>query len=111
MRITAQRVHDGLGMRPLVGGIFHDEMSTSSLRDAGDNVWAGVELATFFTATLDELVKRDSFNLIARRLISIGKYDPSIKVLAGSKKGVRIIEVNGKQFLNKGYGVYERKTP
>ena len=111
MKITAQRVRDGLGLRPLVPGFFHDEMGTCSLRDSGESVWVGVELAKFFSSTLLELTCVDSFNLISRRLIDIEKYSPSTKVLAATKRGIRIIEIEGRQFLNKGYGVYERKVP
>lgn len=111
MKLTAQRVRDGSGLRPLVTGFFYDELGTCALRDSGANVWVGIELAKFFTSTLDELTKVDSFNLIARRLIDFEKYPPSTKVLAATKRSVKIIEIDGKQYLNKGYGVYERKAP
>ncbi len=108
MKITARRVRDGSGLRPLVQDFFHDEMVTQSLRVSGEDVWTALNLAKFFSSTLQELVRRDSFNLLASRLINIKGYPPETRVLAAVKSGVRIIEIKGKQFLNEGYAIHQR---
>ena len=108
MRITARQVRDGRGLRPLVEDLFHDGMGTQSLRRSGEDVWIVLDLAKFFSSTLQGLVNQDNFNRLADRLITINKYPPETKVLAAAKSGVRIIEIKGKQFLEVGYTVYQR---
>lgn len=110
MKITARRVRDGKGLRPLVNDFFRDEMTTQSLREAGEDVWRVLDLAKFFSSTLEELVEKDSFNFLASRLVNVDGYPPSTRVLAAARPWVKIIEIHGKQFLSVGYMVHEREV-
>ncbi len=108
MKITARRVRDGRGLRPLVQDYFHDELGTVSLRGAGEDVWIVLDLAQFFSSTLQELATQDRFHRLVNRLVTVNKYPPETKVLAATKAGARIIEIKGRQFLEVGYTVHQR---
>jgi hypothetical protein len=110
MKITARQVRDGKGLRPVVEGLFHDGMGGQSLGGSEEVVWATLNLARFSASTLQELANQNSFNLLANRLMNVNGYPPETKVLAATKSGARIIEIQGKQFLSMGYVVHERSS-
>lgn len=108
VRVTARRVHDSKGLRPITGDIFHDELRAHSLGDNKKDVW-NIGVGNFFSQTLDMLARREHFSLLANRLINVEGYAASTRVLAASGDRVREIKIGPTRFRSWGYQIYVRK--